>query len=192
MYVVSGVVFAVPFDVKRQTPVGERVPVVEGVGVARSVELGFRGAQFSVSTSGALAYVTGPVDAFADSRLLALIAPDGMVAPLALPPNAYVAPRMSPGGRQIAVGIETGTQAEVWVGEVSGATSLRRLTFGGKNRYPIWSPDGQRIAYQSDREGDLGIFWQKADGTGSAERLTKPESGVEHRPESWSPDNERM
>ena len=59
------------------------------------------------------------------------------------------------------------------------------MTFGGKNRFPIWSADGQRIAFQSDREGDTAIFWQAADGTGTAERLTKPDKDTAHVPESW-------
>ena len=58
----------------------------------------------------------------------------------------------------------------------------------GQNRFPIWSPDGQRVAFQSDREGDLAIFSQRTDGSGSVERLTKPEQGEVHVPESWSPD----
>src|SRR5262249_34657060 len=47
-------------------------------------------------------------------------------------------------------------------------------------------PDGARVTFQSDREGDLGIFWQRADGSGAMERLTKPEQGVAHVPDSWS------
>ena len=42
------------------------------------------------------------------------------------------------------------------------------------------------MAFQSDREGDLGIFWQALTG-GKAERLTKAEPGTSHVPESWSP-----
>src|SRR4029453_2939464 len=67
-----------------------------------------------------------------------------------------------------------------------GTSAMRRLTFGGRNRFPIWSADGQHVAFQSDREGDLGIFWQRAGVSGSAERLTKPEAGTSHVPESWS------
>ena len=63
-------------------------------------------------------------------------------------------------------------EANIWVYDVAGTTSGRRLTYGGRNPFPIWSSDGRRIVYQSDREGDVGIFWQFADGTGSAERLT--------------------
>ena len=69
---------------------------------------------------------------------------------------------------------------------------MRRLTFGGKNRAPIWSPDGQWIAFQSDREGDPAIFRQHADGSGTAERLTKPEPGTSHFPQSWSPDGAHL
>src|SRR6516165_8233492 len=57
----------------------------------------------------------------------------------------------------------------------------------GSNRFPIWSADSQRVAFQSDREGDRGIFWQRSDGSGTAERLTKPEAGANHFPEAWSP-----
>ena len=64
---------------------------------------------------------------------------------------------------------------------------MQRLTFGGKNRHPIWSRDGRWVAFQSDREGDLAIFRQLADGSGTPERLTKPEAGAEHVPQSWSP-----
>ncbi len=62
---------------------------------------------------------------------------------------------------------------------------MQRLTFGGNNRFPIWTANN-RVAFQSDREGDLAIFWQSAVG-GTAERLTKPEPGTSHVPESWSP-----
>ena len=64
---------------------------------------------------------------------------------------------------------------------------MRRLTYGGNNRHPVWSSDGQRIAFQSDRDGDIAVFWQRADNTGQVERLTKPDQSVAHVPESWHP-----
>jgi Tol biopolymer transport system component len=48
------------------------------------------------------------------------------------------------------------------------------------------------VAFQSDREGDPGIFWQRADGAGTAERLTKADEGASHIPESWAPDGEHF
>jgi serine/threonine-protein kinase len=77
--------------------------------------------------------------------------------------------------------------ANIWIYDFARAGAPSRLTFGGKNRSPVWSSDGQWIAFQSDREGDLAIFRQRADGAGVAERVTKPEQNTEHVPESWSP-----
>jgi Tol biopolymer transport system component len=75
---------------------------------------------------------------------------------------------------------------------LSGASAPRRLTLpgAGANRDPIWSSDNAKVAFQSDREGDLGIWWQRADGNGTAERLTKPDKGISHIPDSWSPDGQ--
>jgi hypothetical protein len=57
---------------------------------------------------------------------------------------------------------------------------------------PVWSADGERVAFQSDRDGDLSLFWQRADGTTAAERLTKPDKDTAHVPESWSPDGKTL
>jgi tricorn protease len=82
--------------------------------------------------------------------------------------------------------------AHIWIYDRTGTTAPRQLTIGGANRFPVWSPDGQWIAYQSDREGDLAIFRQRTDGTDSPERISKPEKGVAHIPESWSSDGETL
>jgi Tol biopolymer transport system component len=56
----------------------------------------------------------------------------------------------------------------------------------------VWV-DNDRVAFQSDREGDLGIFWQRADGTSPPARLTKPDDGdTAHVPESSSPDGKTL
>jgi serine/threonine-protein kinase len=111
---------------------------------------------------------------------------------LNLPPKAYEFPRVSPDGKWIAVGTNDGARADIWIYERSGASAIRQLTFTGKNRYPVWSPDGLFITFQSDREGGRGLFRQRADGTGTAERLTKADSGTAHVPTSWSPDGRTL
>jgi serine/threonine-protein kinase len=95
-------------------------------------------------------------------------------------------PRVSPDGARLAFATDDGKEAIVYIFDLAGTTARRRLTFGGNDRFPIWSADGKRVVFQSDRDGDLGIFWQSADG-GTAERLTKPNQGESHVPESWSP-----
>src|SRR6185503_17302387 len=122
----------------------------------------------------------------ATEATLALVDRSGQQMPLGLPAAFYRYPRISPDGKQLAFALGEGTDSNIWVYDLSGTTSMSRLTFGGANDYPIWSADGERIVFQSDREGDNGIFWQRADHSGTAERLTKAQD-ANHRPESWPP-----
>jgi serine/threonine-protein kinase len=189
VYALGGVLFAVPFDLPRLAVTGGPVPIVEGV--KRSV--GTTGtAHFSVSSTGSLVFVPGPASTSSALSDLALIDRNGAVQPLKLPPHAYEYPRLSPDGTRIAVGSDDGKEAIVWIYDVAGASSARRLTLGGRNRVPVWSADGERVAFQSDRDGDLGLFWQRADGATPAERLTKPDKDTAHVPESWSPDGKTL
>ena len=187
LYALSGVVFARRFDPNRLEILGAPVPVIEGV---RRSEGGTQTgiAQLSVSDTGTLAYIPGPNSSTDAQLTLTLLDENGETEALKIPAGAYRDPRISRDGRQIAFGTDDGREASVWVYDLSGTSAMRRLAFGGNNRYPVWSPDGTRIALQSDREGDVAIFAQRTDGTGKAERLTKPEPGTTHVPESWSPD----
>ena len=182
VYLIEGTMMAVPFDVKALKIGGGAVPIVEGVrrGAASAGGAG----QFAFSETGVLAFVRGPARTGQDDVFLFDRA--GNATPLRLPRGSYSYPRVSPDGKQLAVETTDGKNSAVSLYELSGATSLRRLTFGGNNRLPVWSADGKRVAFQSDREGDAAIFWQPVNG-GPAERLTRPEKGTSHTPEAWSP-----
>jgi eukaryotic-like serine/threonine-protein kinase len=183
VYAVSGRLFAVAFDPERLAIKGHGVPIVDGVSRAATNSTG--AAHFSFSSTGSLVYLPGP--AVASSKQLALIDRHGAIEPLKLQPGPYQAPRMSPDRKRIVFGTDDGKEAIVWVYDLSGASTMQRLTTGGNSRFPIWTADSKRIVFQSDREGDLAIFWQAADGTGAAERLTTPAPGESHVPDSWSP-----
>src|SRR4029077_3905467 len=110
----------------------------------------------------------------------------GALTRLAVPPGSYVHVRASRDGGRLAIGTDDGKEANVWIYELAGKNEMRRLTFAGQNRFPIWSPDGQREAVHSERERELAICWQRADGSGRGERWTRPDPGDAHMPESWS------
>jgi Tol biopolymer transport system component len=87
---------------------------------------------------------------------------------------------------------DDGKDAIIWTYDLAGTAPPRRLTFGGQNRDPVWTPDSQRIVFASDRDGDNGIFWQPADGSGSAERAVNTEPRSRFQPESWTPDGKTL
>ena len=166
--------------------------MVEGVARARYGSIFTGSAHFSMSATGSLVYISGPVSASSPPRDLALYDRRGGREALNLPPMLYEFPRMSPNGQEVAASTADGSNENVWVYDLSRKSPLRQLTLQGRNRYPVWSGDGRRIAFQSDREGDLAIFVQPADGSRPAERLTKPEGKTAHVPQAWSPKDEYL
>ena len=185
IYAAGASLMAVPFDTSTHQVRGVAIPVVEGV--ARAGQQTW-GAHYSVSGNGSLLYVPGAAVTSSARRRLALVDGSGKAEPLNLPAGPYLHPRVSPDGRRVVVGTDDGKEAAIWVYELSGAGPPRRLTLEGRNLAPIWTRDGRFITFQSDREGDRGLFQQAVDGTAPAERLTKTEPGMEHFPDSWSPD----
>ncbi len=184
IYAQGGNLMAVPFDPQRLTAAGAAVPVVEGV-----LQSTFSGAtQYSVSATGLLVYVSGSLQSAPQSRLV-WVSRNGTEQPLPAPARAYLAPRLSPDGLRIAVGI-LDQESQTWLYDLSRET-LTRFTFeGNANLYPAWTPDGKRIAFQSSKEGPLTMFWQLADGGGELERLTT--SRYLQGPHSWSPDGQLL
>jgi Tol biopolymer transport system component len=96
------------------------------------------------------------------------------------------APQYSPDGRSLAVQVN---QDVVIIDLVTGAS--RQLTGGrsdGMN--PTWSPDGQRIAFVTRRNGPAEIFTMRADGSDQTVLVSMPRGGaIDPR---WSPDGTRI
>jgi eukaryotic-like serine/threonine-protein kinase len=175
VYAQGANLMAMPFDAQRLIATGAAVPVVEGV------------LEYGISATGSLVYVPGGVQS-SQSRLV-WVSRSGAEEPLAAPVHGYRNPRLSPDGRLVSVDIrEQGLQ--VWLYDLARET-LTRLTFeGSANGTPTWTPDGKRIAFQSNKEGPINLFWQLADGSGGLERLTNSE--YLQSPNSWSPDGQLL
>ena len=185
----GGMLFAAPLDVNRVEVTMPAIPVLDGL--RRSAANGT--AHFSISESGTLIYLPGPTGLDGrGARVEVVIANrDGAIERLPLPAGPYDHPRVSPDGRRLVFGT-TGQDQNIWIYELAGPTAARRLTIGGKNRFPIWSADGRRVVFQSDREGAPALYWQVADGSGTPERLTQPDPGMAHIPDAWVPGQDRF
>jgi serine/threonine protein kinase len=186
LYQSNGVLLAAPFDLQRLLTTAPAVSVVEGVSQLTG------GAQIAVSRTGTLVYIPGAVTQGEGQDVLAVVSQNGEIQPLPLPPGGYAFPRVSRDGKHAAYQEGESKDSSIWVMDLGGVSSPRRLTLPGTgtNRYPVWSSDGQRVAYQSDRGGDLAIWWQRADGNDAAERLTTPAKDAADIPDSWSPDGQ--
>jgi serine/threonine-protein kinase len=186
MFMRGAVLFAARLD-PGTLSVGTPMAVIPGV--RRNAN---GSAQYDVSPGGSLAYIPGPTRASASMVGLPLemviVNESGATDRVTIQAGPYASPRLSPDGTRVVYSVDTGTDAQLWLHDLGAGTSPRRLTFQGNNRFPVWSANGQSIAFQSDRETDLAIFLQAADVSGAAaERLTRPAPGVAHVPESFSP-----
>ena len=166
---------AVTFDPERLEVKGTAVPVVEGV-----LQPPLTGAaQYSFSATGSLVYISGGVQSA--QRRLVWVNRNGSEEPLAAPARGYRHPQLSPDGRRLAVAIE-GQETQIWLYDLARETLTRLTIEGNTNRNLDWTPDGKRILFVSNREGEEAAFWQLVDGSGGAERLTAALSGTG----SWS------
>jgi hypothetical protein len=186
LYRSGGTMMAVRFDAERLAMIGSPITVADASVSSGAAPLA---THLAVSASGTLVYVPGSGSKGQD---LAVLNRRGQIERrLGFPEGAYATPRVSPDGRHVAYFDRT-SAANIWVAPLDGSAPPRRLTFRGQNRFPVWSPDGRDIVYESDREGDLAIFSQRADGSSDATRLTKPERGMAHAPEAFSPDGAHL
>jgi Tol biopolymer transport system component len=181
VYMHEGTLFAVPFDLQRLTVTGQPAPILEGV--AASSRTG--GAQLSFSENGNLVYVAGP--AGGQNVSIYWMDHEGKFTPLRETPGGYDNPAFSPDGKRLALEIFDGRRRDIWVYELERDIPTR-LTFAGElNRYPVWTPDGQRLAYSSQEKGGVfNLWWIRADGAGDAQRLA--ESKNRQYAGSWRPD----
>jgi len=190
VYAVNNVLFAVPFDAKTLDVRGGPAPIVTDLQRAVATTTNTASANYGFSKNGTLVYLKGLQAATTAPQVPAIVDRSGLVRRLNVPAADYRHPRVSPDGKSLTIETVTDTeQSIVWVYDLSGKTSIRRLTQEGNNTRPIWTADGKRIVYGSDREKPQGIFWQAADGSSLPERLTSAEDGVLHYPESWSKQN---
>jgi serine/threonine-protein kinase len=183
VYARGGTLYAAPFDSSRLLVSGTAVKLVEGVAEASD------GApEYSLSTTGDLAYVAGPAGFDARSRrTFVWVDRKGSIEPIQAQPALYSTPSLSPDGQRIAFHIEA-TRNDVWAYDLARATTTR-MTYG-RHHFPIWTPDGTRLTFASGGEGSMNLFWGPADGSGVEERLTTSKN--QQLPESWSPDGRTL
>jgi Tol biopolymer transport system component len=160
------------FDATKLKLEGEAVPIAERAATVP----GLRFAAFSVSQAGTLVYS----QYVGLNGRLVFLNREGKSSPIAAGPGGYQHPRLSPDATKLAISVIDATgNPDIWLLDLTRGSVLQRFTFDpGPDIFPIWSPDGQQIAFASTRTGGPKIYFKAANGTGNEEVLAAPSAGV--------------
>ena len=176
---------AQPFDPAKQSLSGDPIPIADQVATIAP----FNAGAFSVSQNGELAYRRALTSA---PNVLTWYNRQGKKLATVGEQAVYSGPALSPDGKRLAVGrLDPATNTrDIWVLDlVRGVSS--RLTFDkADDMNPVWSPDGSRIAFSSDRRGNRDLYWKAASGAGADELLLK--SAEPKALEDWSADGKLL
>ena len=99
--------------------------------------------------------------------------------------GAFNSLALSPDGTRLAVGAEAGGGLNIWIKQLDRGP-FTRLTFGGRDRRPFWSPDGRSVAFIRDSGNSSTVYARPADGSGEDRQLVRIDQFVQEG--EWSRD----
>ena len=186
VYGAAGSLRAVAFDLERLEIRGTPVTVVPQLLTTPN-----GAADFDVASDGTLVYVRGGVQE--PARTLLWVDREGREEPIPAPVRAYMYLRISPDGSRAAIDVRD-QERDIWLWEFARGR-LTRFTFAPKpDRFPVWTFDGRRILYTSERPGasegtvTRNLFSKASDRMGVEEQLTQNTTTADKAPTGVSPD----
>ena len=170
VYVTDNILVAHPFDAANLRVTGEPVPLASDVQAVNEL------AHFSVSDNGTLVYLRGQSTGLREIHWVGRAGQEiGQVGS----PGSYINVALSPDGTRFAGEriVERGNTTDLWVHDLQRDVSSR-LTFDPAIEvWPVWSADGSKVMYTSNRDGNLfRIFQKAANGVGDATLLFASDS----------------
>jgi Tol biopolymer transport system component len=181
LYLRERTLMAQPFEPRRFETTGEAVPIAEGIPTFQSPS---RAAGFTVSAGGLLVYTSSP--ASGNARLVWKDRQGKTVGTLG-EANGFVGqPALSPDGKHLAIARRDNADnvdTNIWILDTDTGIPTR-FTFGtGRDREPVWSPDGRTLYFASDRNGKVDLYRTASNGAAQEDVVvssggTKITSGV--------------
>jgi Tol biopolymer transport system component len=108
-----------------------------------------------------------------DTRLLLVDRSGRTLRQLSVPVGLYSQIRFSPDASRIAVvyGKSAADASHVWLIDIARSIATRFSFEGSFDVAPLWTPDGTRVVWGSDRSDGRNLYWKNADGSGKEELL---------------------
>jgi serine/threonine protein kinase len=172
--------FAQAFDFKRQELSGNPFPVAGQVALD-----GATNAPGVSATSGSVAYRAGSADV---ARQLTWLDRSGKnVGAIGASDVADLREaELSPDGKHVAVRRTVNGNPDVWLIDAARGVPTRFTSDPALDGWSVWSPDGSRVVFQSNRKGVFNLYWKLSTGAGTDELLL--ESDQAKTPTDWSAD----
>jgi len=181
LYAEDGALVARTFDVRTFSVGAEPVIVANAIGA----NAGGMNGNFNVSGNGVLAYFKSGI---VTNAVLRWFDRAGRPLDAITEPAQYTVFRIAPDGVHVVVGLSTENVVgrDGWVLNPGGAAPTR-VTFGGSDDWqPLWSPDGQKVAFMTYRNGVGDIFVKTLAGAAPEQPLLV--SDEQKIPGDWSTD----
>ena len=178
VFVREGALFGVPFDPDRVEITGSAVPVLPLVRWDRADG----GAQVAFSARGDLFYVRG--DPPTPTYSVLAVDRDGKTTPILPEPGTYANPRFSPNGRYLSLTVWKDRNWDIWLYDLTREVFTRLTFHEAAETEQVWSPDGEYLAFSSDRDGRDQVFRKRWDGSGGEELLAAAD--VDLYASSWA------
>lgn len=187
-YLRDQTLLAHPFDVERLELTGDPAPVAENV--ATGGASGTAGG-FSVATTGVFAYQTGSAEIGGqagvltqltwfdrDGKRIATVGDEARAGDLALSPDGL--------RTTISVFDLARRSRDIWFVDIARGLRTRFTFDAAAEQASVWSPDGNRIVFNSRRKGHFDLYMKASSGAGADEELLA--TNLDKTPLDWSPD----
>ena len=168
----EGGLMALPFDARRLRATGEAIPV--------DAQMPFDVSTFSASSTGVLAFTSVP------AHRLMWFDRSGKPLPIASSADRISNIALSADGTRVAARRFFQGNYDIWMIDLARGGTSRVTSNPAPDGAPVWSPDGERVAFSSERGKAGSIYVAGASGTGGEELVLS--SDQPNDPTDWSPD----
>ncbi len=175
----DGTALVTGFDLERLEVRGQGTPVMNGVQVGNGYAL------LAASSTGTLVYVRGGANS--SLNMAVRVTSAGAATPIDTAwYGASSSLALSPDGGRVALGMGARVgDLNIWIKQLDRGP-VTRLSFGGRDRRPSWSPDGRTVAFIRDTGTTSIVMARAADGSSPDRLLAR--IAVQPQEIVWSPD----